>query len=95
MEYYATYIIGNFQYTPRQRRTDGMGWEPRYFNAKDVNEAAGIARSWYGANPLNPADKELWGHTAIDEPTDIILYSLQNNKRNFVCVAFQEIQNEV
>jgi hypothetical protein len=91
MDFYATYQLGDFQYTPKQERADGKGWEPRMFTADNFRIAERQARSWYQKNPVVPADKELWGDQPLDDPTEIMLYSTDNDgKRLFWRVAFEE-----
>ena len=91
MDFYATYQLGNFQYTPKQERADGKGWEPRMFTADNFRIAERQARSWYQKNPVVPADKELWGDQPLDDPTEIMLYSTDNDvMRLFWRVAFEE-----
>lgn len=91
MLFYATYQLGDFQYTPKQERTDGMGWEPRFFKADTFINAVRQARSWYLKNPVVPFDKEIWGDLPIDNPTEIVLYSTDDDGKRFVWnVEFEE-----
>jgi hypothetical protein len=91
MDFYATYHFSDFQYTPKQERADGKGWGSRIFTADTFTDAARQARSWYLQNPVVPADKEIWGDQPLDDPTEIMLYSTDNDgKRLFWRIAFKE-----